>query len=100
MISWTVWAIRLVLTLFGAGGVAFAVANYVTNTSRDGLTTSVETLRTTVSDLSATVTATNNNVVALNQTISNVNSNLASQLLDLERERARLAVEIAREVQS
>jgi hypothetical protein len=87
--TWSLWGIRTAISLalgsLVAWGISFAVADYVSDKYATGLTTSVETLTTNLSDL--------------NQTVTQINTNLTQQLISLERDRAELAIEIAREVQ-
>jgi archaellum component FlaC len=87
--SWTVWIGRLLFSLVStaaiAWGVSFWVADYVSDKYARGLDRAVETLTVNVSDLA--------------KTVAEINSNLTTQLISLEKERASLAVEIAKEVQ-
>lgn len=89
MNSWFVWigklALSLVSTAIVAWGVSFSVADYVADKYFRGLDRAVETLTVNVSDLG--------------KTVSQINTDLTAQLITLEKERAKLAIEIAKEVQ-
>lgn len=78
-------AASIVLAAPAIWGGAWFISDYVADKHTRGLAVAVETLTTSLSDLDHTVTA--------------INTNLSQQLIDLERQRADLAIEIAREVQ-
>ncbi|APH74088.1 hypothetical protein [Aquibium oceanicum] len=83
-----VWAVKTVAAMIvSAPAIWFGsywIADYISDKHVKGLAVAVSGLQTSVSDLNSTVTA--------------INTNLSQQLMDLERQRASLAIEIAKEV--
>lgn len=88
MNAFWVWLLKtagsIALTAPIIWGGAYWIADYVSDKYASGLKSSIEGLQSSVSDLNITVTS--------------INTSLSQQLIDLERQRANLAIEIAREV--